>query len=78
MLTIFCIICAFIIVITRLILELMEERDRARGYMINPDEYKISGLLKLIWEDFKDSVKEKFLKVKNKLKKGHQNSEKKK
>lgn len=78
MLTVFCIICAFIIVVTRLILELMEERDRARGYMINPDEYKISGLLKLIWKDFKDNIREIFLKAKNKLGKGHRGGEKKK
>jgi Trm5-related predicted tRNA methylase len=78
MLTVFCIICAFIIVVTRLILEIMEERDRARGCMINPDEYKISGLLKLIWKDFKAKVKEKSVKVKEKLKKGHKNREGKK
>lgn len=57
---VFCIITALVIVVTRLILSYMEEKDRSKGLPINPEEYKIGGLLKLIFKDLVLGVKNLF------------------
>lgn len=58
---IFIIITAVVIALVRVILSFMEEKDRAKGMVVNPKEYKMSFIVKQIlkddWNDFKNFIK---------------------
>ena len=60
---IFAIITAVVIVAVRLILNVMEERDRAKGMAVSHEEYKMSYILKTIirerWNGIKNFLKKK-------------------
>lgn len=58
--TFFAIIIAVIIVTTRIILAVLEEKDRAKGMIINKKEYKMSGLLGIICSEHIQSIKNFF------------------
>lgn len=60
--TIFIIITAAIIAITRVALSVMRDRDEAAGHMVDPSEYKISGLLRLMIKDKKRQAIQKIKK----------------
>lgn len=68
--TLFAIIIATIIVVTKLILEFMENHDREKGAAINPDEYRMGSLMKSIFKDsfndIKESVKNLFNRIRGK------------
>lgn len=66
----FCILTALVIVVTRFVLIYIRENDRKRGLPINPKEYTIGGLLKLIVLDIFHCIKNIF--------KGEKKSDKKK
>lgn len=63
----FCITAAMIIVVTGIILGIMEERDRAKGYIINPEEYRFGGLL---WIMVKERISGIAAFIKKHIKKG--------
>ena len=63
---VFCFIVAFIIVVTKLVLEFMEEKDRRNGMIINRDEYRMGGLIKILWKERVAAIKNFFKRNKNK------------
>lgn len=58
--SIFCFIVAAIIVATKLILEFMESRDKAKGMITNHEEYRMGGILKIMWKERWASFKNLF------------------
>lgn len=48
---IFIIILAIVIAVVRVILSVMEEKDRANGMAVDPNEYKMSYLVKQVLRD---------------------------
>lgn len=68
--TIFCIIVAAIIVITRVLLEVSMLKDRRRGLTIHPEEYRMSSLLRMVFRDGWTKLKSLFRKKKKKESEG--------
>lgn len=56
----FCILTALVLVITRMILSYLREIDQKKGLPINPKEYTIGGLIKLILLDIFNAIKNIF------------------
>lgn len=61
---ILCIIIAVVIAVTRVLLGVMEDRDRASGRMIDHNEYTMSGLLKMMAKDRIKAIRAWFAKRK--------------
>lgn len=62
-LSLFCFIAAAIVVVTKLILEYMEEKDRAMGIPTNHEEYTMFGLVRVMWREAKLKIKIFFKKL---------------